>query len=417
MKCKKIFVLIITAGSFLFVSSCSGQNNSNTGKKIFDNPANSNKMNTQSTKYVAGKDYTEFVRARIMDKVGFAQPVEAFSVLIPEGWTFDGGIIWNPPGSTCAGNNLGMKAVSPDGLYSFEMLPNFMWSFITDPQLAQYQQQQQFPNYCSYGEPMNADAYFKQVFAPNELGNPQVISIKENTYGTQAIQVNNDKTRQELMRYGANQVNFYPSGIYATVKWTNNSEAIIICAVNIIETFIPNQYNGSYSKSFTSTASERVVFVYPAGESEKAANMLSVMMGSIRTNTAWKNAVDGFWLSVREQSQREHIGRIQMIDEQTRQIGNAAIKQGQQNLNNMDANMRSWEATQQSQDRIHTNFVKAIREVENYQDETGKVELVSGYNHAWSRNDGSSFIMSDNPNFDPSSVFQDQSWKEMKKVD
>ncbi|MBK6285366.1 MAG: hypothetical protein IPF54_24340 [Draconibacterium sp.] len=154
-----------------------------------------------------------------------------------------------------------------------------------------------------------------------------MISIKENTGGMQALQESNEKTRQELMRYGASQVNFYPSGIYATVKWANNSEAIIICGVNIIETVIPNPYNGSYSKNFTSVASERIVFMYPTGENEKAANMLSVMMGSIRTNTAWKNAVDNFWLAIRQQSNTVHIGKIRMMDEQTRQIGNAAIKQ------------------------------------------------------------------------------------------
>ncbi len=414
MNCKNIFFLLLTVSIVLLVPGCNGQNNPNASNKISNN---SDKMNTESTKYTAGKEYTQFVRARIMDKVGFEQPVEAFSILIPDNWKFDGGIMWNPPGSSCAGINQGMKAISPDGLYSFEMMPNYMWSFTTDQQLAQFNQRQQYPQYCSFGEPMNADAYFKSVFAPNELGNPQVISIKENTGGMQALQESNEKTRQELMRYGASQVNFYPSGIYATVKWANNSEAIIICGVNIIETVIPNPYNGSYSKNFTSVASERIVFMYPTGENEKAANMLSVMMGSIRTNTAWKNAVDNFWLAIRQQSNTIHIGKIRMMDEQTRQIGNAAIKQGQQNLNNMDANMRNWEATQQSQDRIHTNFVKAIREVENYQDETGRIELSSGYNHAWSRSDGSSFIMSDDPNFDPSSVFQDQRWKEMKKVE
>jgi L-lactate utilization protein LutC len=127
--------------------------------------------------------------------------------------------------------------------------------------------------------------------------------------------------------------------------------------------------------------------------------------------------VDNYWLQVRQKSYVNHIGKIKMMDELTRQIGEQTIRNGQKNLDNMDANMRSWEATQQSQDRMHTNFVKSIREVENYQDETGKVELSSGYNHAWSRSDGSSFIMSDNPNFDPSSVFQDQRWQEMKKVD
>ncbi|WP_445731104.1 hypothetical protein [Mariniflexile sp.] len=417
MKCKDLFILIISASSLLLISSCNSQTKTSTSNNTSNNSGNSPKMNTESTKYIAGKDYTEFVRARILDKVGFQQPVEAFSLLIPQNWKFDGDIMWNPPGSTCAGNNLKMKAVSPDGKYSFEMLPNYMWSFISDPQLAQFMQQQQYPKYCSFGEPMNADAYFKNVFIPNELRNPKIVSIKESSSGVESLKENGEKSRQEMIHYGASQVNFYPSGINANVKWDNGSEAIVLCGVIIMETTIPNNYNGTYSKSFTSVASERVVFMYPAGEYGKAASMLSVVMGSIRTNPSWKNTVDNFWREVREQSNRVNIGRISMIDEQTRHMGENAIKKGNANLNAMDANMRSWEASQQSQDRIHTNFIKTIREVENYRDETGKVEMVSGYNHAWSRSDGSSFIMSDNPNFDPSSVFQDQRWKEMKKVD
>ena len=144
--------------------------------------------------------------------------------------------------------------------------------------------------------------------------------------------------------------------------------------------------------------------------------MLSMIMNSLRTNIPWKNSVDNYWLQVRQQNHLVHVGNIQMTDELSRQIGEQTIRNGQKRLHDMDANMRSWEAKQQSQDRMHTNFIKSIREVENFRDETGKVELSSGYNHAWSRSDGSSFIMSDNPYFDPSSVFQDQRWKEMKKV-
>ncbi len=363
------------------------------------------------------EDYTQFDRIRIMDKVGFAQPVEAFSVLVPTGWKVDGGILWNQPGTSCAGTNLGMTASSPDGKYRFELMPNYMWGFSSDPQVAQIQRQQQFPKYCSYGEPLNAEAYFRQVFAPYDLGNPNILSVTENSNGTQALQENAAKVRQEMMKYGASQVNFYPSGISAHINWNDGQEALVLCGVVIIETFIPNPYNGTVGKAYTSSASERVVFSYPAGEKEKAANMLSVMMGSFRTNTAWKKSVDDFWLAVRTQSHREHIGRITMMDAQTREMGNQAIARGQQNAARMDASMRTWEASQQSQDRIHTNFVKAIREVENFRDKTGTYEMSSGYNHAWSRGDGSSFIMTNSPNFNPSSVFQDQNWKEMKRVD
>jgi len=283
--------------------------------------------------------------------------------------------------------------------------------------LNEFNRQQQYPKYCSYGEPMNAMDYFKNVFAPNDLGNPEIVDIKENTKGQELLNEQAELGRMKMMQNSGMQVNNYTTFVTATVKYSPSQEALVLCGVIITESLIPNQYNGTYSKSYISVATERMVFKYPVGQKDKATNMLSVMMASIRTNTNWKNAVDGFWEGVRDQSRAAHLGRINAMDAQTAQMGRDAINKGQQNLNNMDSNMRSWEAKQQSQDKMHTNFIKTIREVENYSDATGKVELASGYNHAWSRSDGTSFIMSDNPNFDPSSVFQDQQWKEMKKVD
>ena len=105
------------------------------------------------------------------------------------------------------------------------------------------------------------------------------------------------------------------------------------------------------------------------------------------------------------------------MDEQTRRMGEQAVRNGQQRLNSMDApGSRTWEQTQNSQDRMHTDFIKTIREVENFRDETGKYEMTAGYEHAWSRGDGTSFILSNNPNFNAASVFQDQNWKPMQKV-
>lgn len=407
MKTSSFYILLIAAISLVGVTNCNSQNKTVVKKN--------NPKVASASKFSDEKDYTVFTRARVYDKVGFSQPVEAFSLLIPDKWQFNGEILWTPPGTTCAGINSRFKAKSTDGKYSIESYPFFVWTFNTDSRFSQ-QNQNTHSTYCSYGQPLDAEHYLKQVFVPNELGNPQIVEVKPNEPGAQEIRIKGEKNRQELMSYGASQINMYPSAVYAKLEWNNGDEGIVMCGVLIIESIIPNIYNGTYSKTYTSTATEKVLIKFPAGEGKKAGNMLSVIMSSIRTNTAWKNSVDNFWLAIRQQSNREHIGRIRANDELTRQIGEATIRKGQQNLNNMDNRMRSWEATQASQDRMHTNFVKAIREVENYQDETGKIELSSGYNHAWSRSDGSSFIMSDNPNFDPSSVFQDQRWKEMKKV-
>lgn len=371
-------------------------------------------MNTD--KQVA-TDFIEFERNRILDKIGFPKPVEAFSLWVPKGWRVDGGVRWNQPGTACADNNMEIKTVSAENKYSFELLPNFMWSYATDPQMAQFQQQRQYPKYCTFGQPMNAEAFFMQVFVPHKLVNPSIISLGENISGTEALQENSAKARQELMRYGASQVNFYPRGISAVIDWKKGREAIVMLGVAIIETVFPNTYTGSYNTSYTSSAIERVVFTYPQGEKENASKILAVMMGSFRTNMSWKDSVDEFWLAVRNKSHVEHIGRIKMLDEQTRQFGNKAIQQGRQNAAAADANVRSWEASQRSQDRIHTSFVEAIREVENYREEAGTFEMSSAYNHACSKDDGRNFIMSDDPNLDPSSVFLDSNWKRMQRVD
>ena len=404
-KCYSLISLLLV----LTIISCNGQTNNNGTSK-------ESKSKTTASNYKEGQDYLEFKRARILDKVGFTKPIEAYSVLIPNKWSFESDIMWNAPGTICAGNNISVKTTSPDGKYSFELLPNYMWAYITDPQLAQFSQQQQYPKYCFYGEPMNATNFIKNKIIPNELSNAKLLDIKDNPKGQQLLHASAEKNRQRMMQYGG-QSNNYTTCATATVQLSASQEALVLCGVIINENVVANNYNGTYTTNYVTTATQRMIFKYPKGEKEKATNMLGVIMASFRTNTDWQNIVNNFWNNVSQQSYQAHLGKLKMMDAQTQQMGREAIKKGQQNLDNMDANMRSWEAKQASQDRMHTNFIKTIREVENYSDATGKVELSSGYNHAWSRGDGSSFIMTDNPNFDPSSVFQDQQWKEMKQVD
>lgn len=391
----------------ILVVSCNGQEKS---KKPVATGAN------KTASFNEGTDYLVFDRVRIMDRQAFTQPVEAYSILLPKNWQTQGEVFWTAPGQACAGTNMAFKAQSADGKYSFEMLPYSSWSWNTNQQTMQFSQSLGSTKYCSFGQPLNAEQYLRNVLA-RELQNPAITEVKPSANVVEEMDKLNEKGRRELMRYGASQVNFRNTANVAKVKWNNGTEGLVMCGVVNIESAIPNVYNGSVDYSYTSTAAQRIVFKYPAGKGEEAEKMFSVIIGSFRTNPSWKDAVNGYWQSVREQRNRDHIGKIQMMDAQTAAIGKAAIEKGNQRLASMDNQLRSWEAQQSSQDRMHTNFIKTIREVEHYRDETGKIELSAGYNHAWSRNDGSRYILSNSPNFDPSSVFQDQRWKEMKKVD
>jgi hypothetical protein len=401
--------------TLLLLIGCAENTENKTTTEKETGSTESKAANKESTQFREGVDYTIFERARILDKTAFADPQEAYSLLLPTGWKHEDEIIWIQPGQSCQGTYKRLKANSADNKFSLEILPDVLYSMNTNAELMQFNQNNQGSSFCSTGEPMSAEDYFRKVFVTRELGNPQVVKIEANPAVVQQMQQMNEEARAELMRYGAGQIQFDQSAITASVKW-QDQEGFILLGVTVIENTIPNVYNGTYDKLYTTSVINRIIFKYPAGETEQAKNQFSAIMGSFRTNPAWRDAVNQYWRNVRQQKHVDHIGRIKMMDERTRQIGEAAIKAGNERLQSMDANMRSWEQQQSSQDRMHTNFIKTIREVEHYRDETGKIELASGYDHAWSRSDGASFILTNSSNFNPSSVFQDNRWKEMKKI-
>ncbi|RYY61805.1 MAG: hypothetical protein EOO05_05105 [Chitinophagaceae bacterium] len=413
----KQFILSILLASLVFFLAC---NNADSGTGLAGvqddrDPATgvSNKGN-----FTEGVDYLLFERVRILDTKGFADGAEAYSMLLPKGWNVESEIIWNGPGSGCDGTNQHIKATSADGKYSIEFFPMKLWGWTSNEQLRDMQQQTASPSaYCDFGQPMTAEEYLRGDFVSQELGGATIRDLKSNQPVADEMALTNDKTRRELMSYGAADVQFRQTAVTASLDFNDNTEGIVLCGMSNIETTIPNVYNGSYDKSYTSQAQQRILFRFPKGQGQQADKMLSVMMSGFRTNPSWRDAVNSFWKDVREKKQVAHIGRIRMMDEQTRRIGEEAIRRGNERLADMDVQMYNWEQKQQSQDRIHSEFIKTIRGVENYQDASGKIELSSGYDHAWSRGDGSGFIMTNNSTFDPSSVFQDQEWKEMKKVD
>ncbi len=408
--CRTIIFLLV------YCTSCTNQTNkpaSTSGDKTV-----AEKKSQTAATYSDGKDYTLFERTRVTDNAGFTTPVEAYSILLPKGWSHNGQIDWVYKVQSPAGNGTynNFKAGSADGKYSFEILPEITWNWVSDQQLLQLMQANTHSNYAFVAQPMSAEQYLRNVLINRELNGAVISAVQPNNAVVQEMIANFNKAKSELMMYGAADVQFYPSAINATVNYSNGESAIVLCGITIIESTVINQYNGSMQKSYTTSASKRIIFKYPTSEKQNAEKMFSVILGSVRTNTAWKDNVNAFWKNYRQQSNIANRQKIEWMDEQTRQIAKNTIERGNQRLKEMDMDLRSWEEGQHSQDKINTEFIKTIREVETYQDATGKVELSSGYDHAWSRGDGNNFILSNNPTFDPSSVFQDQNWQEMKVV-
>jgi len=291
-----------------------------------------------------------------------------------------------------------------------------LWMWNSDPQMIELIRQDIRSQNVTVAQPMGAEQYLRNIFIQQELQGVTIDAVSPAPEVVNEMRTQLGNKLNELRQYGAADVQYHPTAIRADVHFADGSAGIVLCGVGVLETTIMNQYNGQMQTSFTSMATKRIIYKFPQADKQNAEEILAVVIGSMRTNPVWKDAVDKFWKDARQKSHVVHLGKIQIMDAQTKAIGDAAIRQGAQNLANMDNRQKVWEQGQASQDRMHTGFIKTIREVETYQDATGTIELSSGYDHAWSRSDGSSFILSNNANFDPSSVFQDQRWEEMKLV-
>lgn len=261
----------------------------------------------------------------------------------------------------------------------------------------------------------------------NELRGATVTEVKPNPEAERMIAEQGEKYRANARQYGGD-AELLPSAITARLKWSDGSEGIALITVQNLHTTMQNAYTGGLQHIGMSTANERSWVRFPAARRAEAEQFLANLKSSMRTNPAWKNAVEGYFVELSRQQERQHHITMAAIDQQTRNMtaahnqrmadiqaqGSANTARHNDRMATMDSQMRSWEQQQASNDRQHTQFVQAIREVETWQGSHGAVELSSGYDQAWSRGDGT-YILSNKPGFDPAAAFQDQNWTEMKR--
>jgi len=381
----------------------------------------------QQPKFTEGKDYVVLERVRFMDNTGFQRPAEAFSVLLPKGWSHEGGIHWKGL-NECRAEMVTSrwKAASADGAIRYQVLPNHSWASASDPMMLQMMQMQASQGGCEVGTPMDATAYLKQVMVARDLDGATVTEVKENVEVARELERKAMQNKAAFEQWGG-QAQLSTGAVVARLKWADGTEGIAFCSIVNVVMATMDMYTGAMQQNSNSTAADRSVMRFPASRRDEAERVLASIQGSYTTNPQWADAVNGYLLQVRNMQDQQHHQRMAALEE-----AKAADRRGhQQRMNDiaasgaantarhnermgaMDQQMRTWEQEQSSQDRQHTQFIKTIREVETWNDgNNGRVEMASGYDHAWSRGDGT-YVLTNSPNFDPGAVFQDQNWQPM----
>ncbi len=353
-------------------------------------------------KWVQGKDYLLLRRVRLVDAQGFGQPAEAASFLLPQDWKFEGGVQWLV-GHPCMNEVVAAHwtGSSPDGTMHLEGFPVRSWQWNDDPMMLQAMQanQQGYGRSCDVMPAYDAAAFIQEQCLP-QIGHPSVLSIERASELAQALELKARQNTTAMQQAGVNSLDFAPTAVKARLRWKDGTEGTMLCSVEQTVYHMPNYMTGGTSNSYQCSSNFRILARYPAGRQEEAERILATAITSARINPAWQQAVAQVYSNVAQVERTEAAKR-------------AGLWRDANNYTS-DLQRRTWEEGEQSRDRINNAWGQTIRGVDEWKDPNGgSIELSAGYNEAWSRPDGT-YILSNNPLFDPSVALQED-WKRMSK--
>jgi hypothetical protein len=301
--------------------------------------------------------------------------------------------------------SLPVKASSPDGAVQLESFPVRSFSWTDDPGLLQAMQAGAGAGGCAINDPFDA-ARFLSGFAKRDL-NAKASNITVDKARLPLLLQQDQQANEISRRYDTHSVQTSTIA-YGDLTFSDGTAGIAHVLVTNSVMRKPNMLGPGSTTITTTMVPHCVVVRFPKERREEARRVLEMVMASSRINPVWQQAKDNFLTQL---GQVEHAGRMERIrltGEQSRafaQAQNAASEQ----------RMRDWESRQAAGDAQQHAFVQTIREVETWRDASGGVELSAGYDHAWSRGDGS-YLLSNAPQFDPSTAFDDAAWKPMERA-
>ena len=351
---------------------------------------------------VTAKDHLHLRSVKIMDPNGFAQPVAAFSLLVPKDWKVEGGVQWTNNANEMF--RVHVVCRSADGQVAFEAFPPHQWQFSRDPVVRQTAAQSGH----HFGPPLDALGAIRELFVPHyrpgasfgqgEATPAAARAAYDQAFAVQGALVQNGqkslktdagKARLEYQHEGRS----YEEWVTATITEVANLQALNFAALG--------QGQEVREPHYFYEASNVFAFRAPQGELTRYEGLFSTMLGSIRVNPAWSSAIAQVQLNIARIRQKGIMDRFKI-----RQEANEYVS---------DTINSTWQHSQESADRSAAAWSRAFREQDLYVDPTTQqtVELSAGYDNAWSNGLGE-YILSTEAGFDPNQLPDAGQWTQLQ---
>jgi hypothetical protein len=335
---------------------------------------------------------TKFKTVSVLDQQGIG--IEAFSLLVPAEWQFEGGLRWvmDNPGMPAISN---FRVTNPRSKELFELFPSqaFFW---TDNQLTA----QLFPSGSKYFgnevRPMvSASQAIRDIIIPRMR--PGVTGLRLVSEGVLAdtrggqppspLKTTHEgwKTRFEYIEGGI----AYEDEIY--------------CAVDA--TYYPVQGMFSPTTNIIWYLNNIASFRTEKGKLDGSAKIFQTMAYSIKVNLHWFNK----YVQVIEYLIKQQIQQIKSAGE----LGNIIAKTGDEIR---QENLQLYYEQQARSDANAENFSNYIWGVDKYYDplKGENVELPSGYDNVWTNNLGE-YVLAESPGYNPN-VGSNLNWEPVQKA-
>ncbi len=314
-------------------------------------------------------------KVQLIDRNGFEKPIVASTLLIPAGWSHQGGVMWGQNASCGSGGyNVTFEAVSPDGRSGYNIIPQEQWQWSSMGQTGQ--------ETCPTLQIGTTRQYIEYLLS-RARPNARILDYRQRPDIEQPLKQFN---RNDSMP--GNQIRYWVEAGEALVAYNENGvdmRETIVSAVMF--THMRMESPGMAPMEFISGVTlPSFAMRAPNGQLDfKFAEMLRT---SGRPNPEW---------SARISQHNAKIARTNLKGAQDRsriiaQTGNEIL----------DMQQDSWRKQNESFNRMSRESSEAIRGVETYNDPYygGTVELDNTYEHTWQLDDGT-YVLSNDALMDP----------------
>ncbi|MBM3498841.1 MAG: hypothetical protein FJX74_09230 [Armatimonadetes bacterium] len=308
--------------------------------------------------------------------------MEAFRMLVPAGWDFEGGVKWNlaNPGLPVI---VAFQLRNPGGSEVIEVFPgqNFSWS--TSPMFQQMHPVGSVSLGAIVMPPMDAQQMLRDFLLPACRGRgvriksgeplPQLAAHLASAEGDAPGTVQRDAAKVRIAYQGdAGPVEEELYGAVSVASLPTNSMFGQVDTIVWFANYI-----------FSCRSAE--------GRLDAGADLFRTVVSSIRLNPTWKSACEQIT-----------VGLCQNQIRNIRQIGEFGRAYAQQGSDQRDSQLDDWYARQEIKDGIMDDVSRTIRGVDAFYDphKEQTVELPGGYGHAWANNLGE-YIVTESTDFNP----------------